>query len=581
MVKRMGWLIGLLCCLAFNNSYAATITAEFDRNPVALGDPVNLRFTADDTVEEPNFAVLEKDFEIRGHSQSNSFNMDNNGINTSTTWELNVVPKTTGTLKVPSIAFGKAYSPALELTVTDPPAAGNAASGQATQDDLLVEVEVDNKTPVVQQQVLVTQRLLFLRDFQPQATLTQPEITQGKGSLQQLGKDKSGTLMRNGHNYRMLERRFALVPQQSGELTLGRSRFEGLLIEPGYNRFDPFGMDGKPVQRYSQPITLNVGAQPKQFAGAQWLPAKNITLNAHWQTPPDKLKAGEPVTLTLAIMAEGLTAEQLPPLKVDAPAGIKAYTNKPELRNQTSANGVVGVRNENWVILAPYNGSYQLPAITLDWWNVNTQKAEQAKIDAVTLMVSGGQAAPTSTQTQPPASTANQAAVPNAAAPSNNAQAAPDNEAEQQAQQFTLAKVAIGLLLVWLVLSGLWLIWLWWRRAKVPVRASSQASPLPAPTVSALDKLEQACQQNDAPAAYKALQQWAEANLYLRPALMPHIRARVDSNFQAQLDQLEAAVYGKPDTAWQGQGLWQAIQAYQPSMPVRKAKAGLQALYPE
>jgi hypothetical protein len=171
--------------------------------------------------------------------------------------------------------------------------------------------------------------------------------------------------------------------------------------------------------------------------------------------------------------------------------------------------------------------------------------------------------------------------VPNAAAPNNNAQAAPDNEAEQQAQQFTLAKVAIGLLLVWLVLSGLWLIWLWWRRAKVPVRASSQASSLPAPTVSALDKLEQACQQNDAPAAYKALQQWAEANLYLRPALMPHIRARVDSNFQAQLDQLEAAVYGKPDTAWQGLGLWQAIQAYQPSMPVRKAKAGLQALYPE
>lgn len=58
------------------------------------------------------------------------------------------------------------------------------------------------------------------------------------------------------------------------------------------------------------------------------------------------------------------------------------------------------------------------------------------------------------------------------------------------------------------------------------------------------------------PTAYKALQQWAEANLYLRPALMPHIRARVDSNFQAQLDQLEAAVYGKPDTAWQGLGLW-------------------------
>ena len=577
MVKRMVFLIGLLCCFAFNNVYAATITAEFDRNPVALGDPVNLSFTADDTVEEPNFAVLEKDFEIRGHSQSNSFNMSNNGINTTTTWELNVVPKTTGTLKVPPIAFGKDYSPALELTVTEQPTA-NAANGQTTQDEVLVEVEVDNKMPVVQQQVLVTQRLLFLRDFQPQATLTQPEITQGKGTLQQLGKDKSGTLMRNGHNYRLLERRFALIPQQSGELTLGRSRFEGLLIEPGYNRFDPFGMDGKPVQRYSQPITLNVATQPKQFAGAQWLPAKNITLNAHWQTPPDKLKAGEPVTLTLAIMAEGLTAEQLPPLKLDAPAGIKAYTDKPELRNQTNANGVVGVRNENWVILAPYNGSYNLPAINLDWWNINTQKAEQAKIDAVTLVVSGGQNAPA--QTQQSAPTVNKSAVPNTSTPSINTQSALAHDAEQE-QRFSLAKVAIGLLLVWLLLSGLWIIWLWWRRAKVPMRVSSQASPLPAPTVNALDKLEQACQQNDAPAAYKALQQWAEANLYLRPALLPQIRQRVDSTFQMELDQLEAAVYGKPESAWQGQGLWQAVQAYQPAYKMRKPKGSLQELYPE
>ena len=141
--------------------------------------------------------------------------------------------------------------------------------------------------------------------------------------------------------------------------------------------------------------------------------------------------------------------------------------------------------------------------------------------------------------------------------------------------------MAIGLLLVWLILSGLWLIWLWWRRAKVPMRASSQASPLPAPTVSALDSLEQACQQNDAAAAYKALQQWAGANLGLRPALIPQLRQQVNADFQAELDRLEAALYGKPDNAWQGQGLWQAVQAYQPLYAVRKVKSGLQELYPE
>ena len=573
MVKQLG-LISLIYWLWLATVQAASITATFDRNPVALGDPVTLSFTADDTVEEPNFAVLEKDFEIRGHAQSNSFNMTNSGINTSTTWELSVVPKTTGTLKVPPIAFGKDYSPALELTVTEQTTAPNKAGQTAAE--VVLEVEVDTKTPVVQQQVLLTQRLLYLRDFQPQATLTQPEISQGKGSLQQLGKDKAGTLLRAGHNYRTIERRFALVPQQSGELIIGRSRFEGLLIEAGYNRFDPFGMDGKPVQRYSQPITLTVATQPSQYQGQQWLPAKHISLNAHWQTPPDKLKAGEPVTLTLAIMAEGLTAEQLPPLKLEAPAGIKAYTDKPELRNQTNANGVVGVRNENWVIVAPYNGNYSLPAIRLDWWNIASQQAEQAKLDAVTLVVSGGQNAPAAPKPTPP-SAANTAPPPAVVAPTE----AKPASSERADNSLVLAKVAIGLLLLWVLLSALWLVWLWWRRAKVPVRASSQPSALPAPTVNALDKLAQACQQNDAAAAYKALQTWAETYLYLRPALLPQLRTQVDAPFQAELDKLEAAIYGKPETVWQGEGLWQAVQAYQPAYQMPKTRGGLQALYPE
>jgi hypothetical protein len=310
--------------------------------------------------------------------------------------------------------------------------------------------------------------------------------------------------------------------------------------------------------------------------GAQWLPAKSISLNAHWQTPPDKLKAGEPVTLTLAIMAEGLTAEQLPPLKLEAPAGIKAYTDKPELRNQTNANGVVGVRNENWVILAPYNGNYTLPAITLEWWNTSTQKAEQAKIEPVTLVVSGGQNAPATPK--PPASEATKNAP---TPPVSTPKTATPASSESMDNSLVLAKVAIGLLLLWVLLSGLWLIWLWWRRAKVPMRASSQSSALPAPMVSALDKLEQACQQNDAAAAYKALQTWAETYLYLRPALLPQLRAQVDANFQAELDKLEAAVYGKPAETWQGQGLWQAVQAYQPVYKASQSKGGLQELYPE
>ena len=68
---------------------------------------------------------------------------------------------------------------------------------------------------------------------------------------------------------------------------------------------------------------------------------------------------------------------------------IKAYTDQPEFRNENNAQGIVGVRQEKWVLVAPYNGDYALPDIQLDWWN-STRQQETATINAATLRVSGG-----------------------------------------------------------------------------------------------------------------------------------------------------------------------------------------------
>ena len=76
---------------------AATITAEFDRNPVAVGDPVVVRFSAAGVVGgEPDFTPLSKDFEIQGRSQSNSFSMINGVSSVQTVWELTLFPRITG-----------------------------------------------------------------------------------------------------------------------------------------------------------------------------------------------------------------------------------------------------------------------------------------------------------------------------------------------------------------------------------------------------------------------------------------------------------------------------------------------------
>jgi hypothetical protein len=556
---------------------AATIVAQFDRNPVALGDQVTLRFTVDGIVSgEPDFSPLQKDFDLRGRSQSTSFSMTNGVGGAQTVWELSLFPRNTGTLKVPPVSFGSDQSQPVELQVLEQPQ-GGAAGGA----DVMVELEAEPKQPYVQQQVIVTQRLFHISDFQGQASLSHPPIEQGKGDIQQLGNTRNTTMMRDGRNYLVAERRYVLHPQQSGELTVGRTAFEGVLEQPGMGSYDPFGVAGQRVRRFSKPLTLQVQGQPASYTGKQWLPAKSITLNAHWQTPAGQLKAGEPVTLTLAIVADGLAAEQLPKLDVAAPAGIKAYTDQPELRNDAGNSGVIGVRQEKWVIVAPYNGDYELPAITLDWWNTATGKQETAQVSATKLVVTGGQAAPAGVTTPPEPAKA--AAPEQSPAKQPAGTTTPTTPKHGLTIWEWLASILLGF---WIAVTLLWVVWRGWKKRKLAAAHSLQPSSAKLPTrrtdtQAALKTLEQACKQNQPQAAHDALLEWVDAGLKLRPALFSTLYSQADENLQAKLDELNSALYGRAGDNWRGDGLWQAIRIFKPVTAKIEKPEGLEALYPE
>lgn len=561
---------------------AATIIAQLDRNPVALGDPVIVRFTATGvTSGEPDFSPLRKDFEIRGRSQSTSFSFVNGVSNANTSWELTLFPLKTGTLSIPPIAFGSDQSQALDLQVLDQP---QAAPGATT--DILIELEAEPKQPYVQQQTIVTQRMLHISPLQSQATLSHPPVETGKGDIRQIGNTRNYNMMRDGHNYYVTERRYALVPQQSGELRLGGTVFEGILAEPGPNSFDPFGISGKRIRRFSQPLTLQIQGQPASYTGKQWLPAKSVTLNAHWQTPADKLKAGEPITLTLAIVADGLAAEQLPKLDMQVPAGIKAYTDQPELRNEAGNDGIIGVRQEKWVIVAPYNGEYDLPAINLDWWNTLAGKQETATVDPVKMQVSGGQEAPAG---QLPPASVQQPVAPDNGKQQQSAAATPEPAAQGSlrdglSQWFSWERAAFSLLLVWVLLTLAWLLWRWFRK---PVHAPTGQTPTalgskqPVDAKSVLRRLQQACKQNQPQAAHDALVEWAGAVHGLHPALISSLREQADPLLKAEIDKLLSSLYGRASGAWQGAALWQAVQAFKPGNGKPQSSSGLAELYPD
>jgi hypothetical protein len=416
--------------------------------------------------------------------------------------------------------------------------------------------------------------MFHVTPLEAQASLSHPPIEAGKGNIQQIGNTLNTTMMRNGRNYQVIERRYALIPQQSGVLTLGRTTFEGVLADSGARDFDPFGLSGKRIRRVSEPLTLKIQEQPATYTGKQWLPANDLSLNAHWQTPADKLKAGEPVTLTLAIVADGLAAEQLPKLDIPVPAGIKAYTDQPELRNDAGKSGVVGVRQEKWVVVAPYNGEYLFPGVTVDWWNTATGKQATARLEPIKMVVTGGAAPPVGTPAAP-AKVVAQPAVSGVQPDKAAVNAVADTDAE-----FSWSRLAAILLLLWAVLSLAWLAWLWWQN-----RSSSPGQSLNAPrkldAKAVWKRLAHACQQNQPQAAHEALVQWLDVGLNIRPALIASLREQAAPRLRLEIDALNAVLYGRSSSGWKGEALLQALQDFKPAGTVRVQEAGLATLYPD
>lgn len=579
MVK-MRWFLFLIMSLLVTSLQAASIVATLDRNPVALGDAVTLTFTVEGMVaSEPDFSPLEQNFDIAGRSQSNSFSFQNGVSSMRTQWNLTLYPKQAGKLTIPSIAFGSDKSQSLDLQVTEQP-----ASSSGKTEDVLVELTTLPEQPYVQQQTVVIQRLYHVVALNS-STLSHPEVEAGKGNIQQIGKVRHLTKLRNGRSYNVVERRYLLTPQQSGELTLGRTRFDGIVADTASKRgFDPFGLSGKRVRRVSKPVTLQVLPQAANYQGKYWLPAKSLTLNADWQMAADSLQTGEPITLTLAIMADGLAAEQLPALDVNMPVGLKAYTAQPESRNTINADGVVGVRQEKWVIVSPYDGEFVLPEIQLSWWNITENRQEVARIEPTTMVFSGGQAAPANTL--PPQVTSPPPQTEPVAEQESEFQAEADNAANDEGWSWT--DIASGFLVLWIVLTVLWLARQLWLRMVEGKASVVPTTPRPLAAVSRLNenrsllqRLQQACEQNQAQAAYDALLVWMEKIADIQPAVLTNLRAQAPEKLQQEIDRLNNALYGRSETAWQGQALWLALQEYQVPSDSHKNDAELLPLYPD
>lgn len=561
MTAWRGWIawLMLLATLALAATPAAGqgVRAFLDRNHVSLGDTVTLNIQADGSIGNPDLSPLQKDFEVLGTSRSSSVQIANGKTTRTSQLGVALKPLHAGTLTIPALDIGGSRTQPLTLQV------GAAASGGTgkTGDPVFMEAEVRSTSPYVGQQTVYTVRLFYLPEVN--GALGDPHADGAR--LIPLDRDHRYLVERKGYTYKVIERSWALIPQRSGAVSVQGPEFQGQRLGPGFPNAwfntppgNPNALLNAPLQGFGGAVraaapTVKIEARPKPAqAGKPWLPARDVQLKLDGLPADGKVDASSPLTVTLSISAVGQPADALPQPELPALAGARVYPGRTRDSTDDSGEWLRGVRTRSFAIVPDRNGTLTIPAITLHWWDVAHDHAEQAELPAHTLSVSGAAAG-----------------APSNPAPAASAPAKPQTRAATPVPQAPTApsafwrNIAVASLALWLVAAGAFAAW-WWlrgRRRGAPGTAASsagadaagQAAPAPATTAEAAKPEARALRQraleaaraDDAAGCERALLAWARTS---RPRIINAGALRDALSDATQRDALDALRHAR----WQG-----------------------------
>ncbi len=499
----------------------AEIEVSIDRNPVQVNESFQLVFSLGQSPDhDPDFSSLQQHFTILGNNRSSSISIVNGEYRRSVKYSLQLMPQQVGDFMIPAIRFDNERSKPFQVTVKP------SSLASAPQDELVFEVLADKPEAYVQSQVILTLRLLSATNISAYQ-FGDIVIANLDTVIEPLGDARKYQTRIADKSYLVLEQKFALFPQQAGRLEVTPLMAEVRL--PSRSNFDPFRSAGEIRRLRSQPVSIDVEPIPTDFKPPYWLPATRLELRENWQGDLNGLVAGEPITRSLTLVVDGLTAAQLPQLTLPPIDGIKQYPDQPGLENILSSDGIRGKREQKVALIPGAEGSYRVPEINLSWWNLQKGQVEVATIPERELLVSAAEPAAVSV---------------------------PEAEIEAVPAVATAPVAVSNPFWLWLslLLACGWgaSAFYWWFRSR---RAESltPAAPEHPSLRQARSELKRTCNAADAAAARRALLAWGQA--LLAPRVILNLRQLCDQlgpDFADQVEILNTSLYAKSRDAWQG-----------------------------
>lgn len=545
---------------------AADIKIKVDRGSIQLNETFTLTFeTNEDVDDDPDFTPLEKDFQVLNQSTSSNISLINGKYTKSMRWKVALMALKEGVLTIPPINFGSDKSPEVQLTIK-PVQRSSGKSGE----EFMSEVDINVSTAYPQSQIIITQRLLSSKNINGYEFSTLktsgPEV-----AMEPLGEIKQYQTKRGDSDYLVLEKSFAVYPQATGTLIIEPSIATARLVIDNRSSYNSFRGNTKTVRRSSEKKTIQVKPVPSAFKGKHWLPAKEVQLVEEFPESASYI-AGEPITRTLSLLADGQSASQLPEFDITEIKNLKQYPDKPVLNDNKSVDGITGIQQIKVAIIPSAEGSYTLPSISIPWWNTKTNKLEIAKLPERIFNV--GKAVSTTSQDPiknipppEPEATSTEPLIPQASGTTDTS------------NEFAWKLISLFLVIGWA--STLFVLF----KNKFSQKPKDRQVANDISLSRAIKQLQSACENNDAAFCKDALLNWANAlftdqSFYSLGELITHLPSPLAEKISA----LNSHLYKNSTELWACDDLFNLCHNFTESQSGTKKENknidNLESLYP-
>ena len=187
---------------------------------------LNVRATETQLPDAPDLSVLEADFEILGTQTTSQRRSVNGNVESWVDYQYTLRPRRSGEIAIPPIRVGDQYSAATTVIVRalDPTLKRSIARM------VYFETELTENPVYVQAQTVFVRRLYYASGVQLYSDLPGiPDVA--NAVIVPLGETRSSSTLVEGTRYGVIEQRFAIFPEQSGQLIVPESAITSSVLK--------------------------------------------------------------------------------------------------------------------------------------------------------------------------------------------------------------------------------------------------------------------------------------------------------------------------------------------------------------